>query len=114
MALTTEQKIGVNANFDRTTLDTYKDADGDPLKSAVVGISRQVDDWDVVLEANSFAGLGAVHGGGHLETGQPKAAFQGRQHIGVVVHDQDARGGRIHESHSAGSTPGRVGGMAVT
>jgi hypothetical protein len=75
MALTTEQKIGVNANFDRTTLDTYKDADGDPLKSAVfIWQIRNQDDASATFGATSTCALivgtnGTPVGEGYINLG---------------------------------------------
>jgi hypothetical protein len=53
MALASEQKIGVNANFDRTTIDTIKDASGNPLKSAVFV-------WQYKIQDESLATFGTT------------------------------------------------------
>lgn len=53
MPLASEQKIGVNANFDRTTIDAIKDTNGNPLKAAVFV-------WQYKIQDESLATFGTT------------------------------------------------------
>lgn len=51
MALASNQKVGVNINYDRTTLDAIKDSDGDALRNALYT-------WKIVDQDDASATFG--------------------------------------------------------